>query len=125
MPNVIDIAARPAAPRRRCRDSRENTRYARVAGVLVATALGLDPRDLMGRTRGTPATARARQIAMYLAHVAVPMSLTDAARAFGRDRTTAAYACRVIEHARDESDFDQWLAILERRLDAALAGGRA
>lgn len=97
------------------RNSLENTRYARALAATVAAAFGIEERQLFGRTRGAPQVARARQVAMYMAHVAVPMTLTDVGRAFGRDRTTAAHACRVVEMARDHKPFDQWLNEIERR----------
>lgn len=67
-------------------------------------------------TRGCAKAARARQVAMYLAHVGLQFSLSALARYFGRDRTTIAHACRVIEDARDERSFDALLDALEQRV---------
>lgn len=129
MPNAMNAGTtipHPASriPATRMRESDKNTRFACIVGVVVAAGCGVHMSALHGGTRGTPRVARARQIAMYLAHVAIPMTLTDAGRAFGRDRTTAAHACRVIELARDNASFDEWLAVLERRLARAVAGVR-
>ena len=63
----------------------------------------------------------ARKLAMYLAHVAFGMSLGRAASAFGRDRSTISYACRVIEDRREDPRFDRWLEALERSAAAAPA----
>lgn len=64
-------------------------------------------------TRGRAKVAMARQVAMYLAHVACGLNLTEAGELFGRDRTTAAHACQVVEGRRDNADFDRALQLLE------------
>jgi chromosomal replication initiation ATPase DnaA len=50
---------------------------------------------------------------MYLAHVVFGLTLTEVGRAFGRDRTTAAYACELIETLRDDPEFDALLDALD------------
>ena len=55
----------------------------------------------------------ARKVAMYLAHVACRLSLTDTGKLFNRDRTTVAHACAVIEDRRDDPLFDRALDLLE------------
>jgi hypothetical protein len=55
----------------------------------------------------------ARQSAMYLAHVTFHLTYTEVGRAFGRDRTTAAYACQVVEERRDDPAIDAVLGSLE------------
>lgn len=64
--------------------------------------------------------ARARQVAMYLAHVACGMSLTEVGRTFARDRTTVSHACGVIEDGRDDPTFDRTLELLEQVVYALL-----
>ena len=64
--------------------------------------------------RGGAASVRARQLAMYLGHVGCGLTLTQAARLYGRDRTTAAHACTVIEDRRDDPAFDRVIELLER-----------
>jgi chromosomal replication initiation ATPase DnaA len=64
-------------------------------------------------TRGPAQVAVARQVAMYLAHVACGLSLTDAGALFARDRTTVAHACQVVEDKREEPAFDQAIELLE------------
>lgn len=56
----------------------------------------------------------ARQIAMYLAHVGFGLSLTQVGRGFGRDRSTAAHACKVVESLRDDRHLDRTLDVLEQ-----------
>lgn len=64
-------------------------------------------------TRGRSRVAFARQVAMYLAHVSFGMTLTTVGQAFGRDRTTVAHACALVEDARDEPEIDRTLEMLE------------
>ena len=65
-------------------------------------------------TRGRAQVAMARQVAMYLAHVACGLTLTRAGELFGRDRTTVAHACHVVEDRREDPSFDRALELLER-----------
>src|SRR5947208_7954986 len=53
--------------------------------------------DLWSETRGRPHAAFARQVAMYLAHVAWGLTLTEVGNVFVRDRTTVAHACGLVE----------------------------
>lgn len=65
---------------------------------------------------------------MYLAHVSFGATFSAIGCAFGRDRTTAAHAVRVIEERRDDPSIDALLDRLERAC-AAMAdtapGGEA
>lgn len=79
----------------------------------VVQVFGIGHSDLYRVTRGQAKIALARQVAMYLAHVACGLSLTDTGRLFGRDRTTVAHACGVIEDRRDDPVFDRALDLLE------------
>jgi len=79
----------------------------------VVQVFGVRCDELHRITRGQAKVALARQVAMYLAHVACGLSLTDTGRLFGRDRTTVAHACGVIEDRRDDPLFDRALDLLE------------
>jgi chromosomal replication initiation ATPase DnaA len=50
---------------------------------------------------------------MYLARVVLGMTLLGAGHLFGRDRTTASHACRLIEDLRDDPGFDALLQAME------------
>jgi hypothetical protein len=50
---------------------------------------------------------------MYLAHVSFGLNYSEVGRAFGRDRTTAAHACQLIEDRRDDPAVDAVLGSLE------------
>ncbi|MGV3576133.1 MAG: helix-turn-helix domain-containing protein [Devosia sp.] len=87
--------------------------------TLISQERGIPIRLLVHASRCQADTARARQTAMYLAHVAKGISLTAIGAAFGRDRTTVSYACSLIEDLRDDRQFDAELD----RLEALLLGG--
>ncbi|HEY7799470.1 MAG TPA: helix-turn-helix domain-containing protein [Hyphomonadaceae bacterium] len=96
----------------------------RARGVLAMALAGyaLDvPLAAIADADRSTAAALARNLAMYLAHVAFGMSLARVGSAFARDRTTVSYACKVIEDRRDDPRFDRWLEALERTIAAAPA----
>lgn len=79
----------------------------------ITHAFGITPADLWSLTRGTPRIAFARQVGMYVAHVALELSLTEVGMLFNRDRTTVAHACSRVEDQRDDRTFDRALELLE------------
>lgn len=89
---------------------------------LVALATGVPARDIAAGGRRGPEACRARQIAMYLAYVIFQWPLRRVGEAFGRDRTTAGYACRQVEDLRDDPAFDADLDRMETCLKAAPGG---
>ena len=80
----------------------------------VAGVFNVDSTLILLPTRGSVTIARARQVAMYLAHVTCGMSLTQVGVLFERDRTTVAYACTVTEERREDEDFDRAIELLEQ-----------
>jgi chromosomal replication initiation ATPase DnaA len=85
----------------------------------AAYALGVPLADIKELRRGPTRAALARQVAMYLAHVGLEMSLARVAAAFGRDRSTVGHACHLIEDRRDEAPFDALIDALEESMRAA------
>lgn len=55
-----------------------------------------------------------RQIAMYVCHVALRMTMKSIGEGFGRDRSTVAHACAAVEDRRDNRDFDEFVSAVER-----------
>jgi chromosomal replication initiation ATPase DnaA len=82
----------------------------------VATPFAVARTALWRPTRGSPAEAFARQVAMYLAHVGLGLTFTTVGRLFGRDRRTVAHACALVEDCRDAAAFDRTLDLLEGAL---------
>jgi chromosomal replication initiation ATPase DnaA len=80
---------------------------------VIAAWFNVEVSDLRSRRRGSPQMAFARQVAMYLAHVVCGFSFTEVGALFGRDRTTVAHACMVVEDRRDDPELDVRLDYLE------------
>lgn len=89
-------------------------RVCQLVAVAVAAAFALPLTELRAPTRRSRSAAFARQIAMYLAHVGFGLSFTQVGCGFGRDRTTAAHACKAIEALRDDPSLDRMLDALEQ-----------
>ena len=89
--------------------------------ALVARQKNVPIRLLTHKSRSRLPAARARQLAMYLAHVVLGRSLTEIGLAFGRDRTTVSYACALIEDMRDDQRFDDEVTALEQQIEAGMA----
>ena len=87
-----------------------------VISTAVAAAFTVPVSELHHRSRRGAGVALARQSAMYLAHVTLGLNFAEVGRVFGRDRTTAAYACRTIEERRSDVRLDMALAELEQVL---------
>jgi len=92
---------------------------ARLARETVAYAFNVPADELSARTRRSSRIAFARQVAMYLSHVAFELNLARVGLAFGRDRSTASHACQIVEDRRDDPDFDAWMDGLEECLKTA------
>jgi hypothetical protein len=84
---------------------------------MVAAAFGLAPTDLEAPTRLSARAAFARQVAMYISHVHLRLSLSEVGRYFGRDRTTAGHACRTVEDRRDDPSVDRIIDCIGRAID--------
>ncbi|CAM5770684.1 chromosomal replication initiator DnaA [Bosea minatitlanensis] len=89
---------------------------ARLAEMAVAAAAGIPSRKLRAFNRGRRPVARARQRAMYLAHVAFGLTLSRVGVCFGRDRTTVRHACALVEDSRDDPRCELGLSALEAAL---------
>jgi hypothetical protein len=110
-----------------CRAAASTQQVCNLVALTTAAAFAIPVGELTAGTRRASYIAFARQSAMYLAHVAFGLSYSEIGRAFGRDRTTAAHACRLVEDRRDDPAVDGVLGSLEiaccglrRRLDAAV-----
>lgn len=100
-------------------DPRRDRAAATFVTSLVAMTTGISTREINAPTRARAKAARARQIAMYLAHVTYAWPMARVAAAFGRDRTTASHACHRIEDLRDDPAFDALITAMEASLRQA------
>lgn len=83
---------------------------------IVAAHRGVARGLLLCPTRSRSGIASARQLAMYLCHVLLELNLTEVGRYFGRDRTTVAHACALIEDTREDHALDAEIQELEDRI---------
>ena len=100
-------------------DPRRDRAAASFVTSMVSMATGISPREISSPTRARAKAARARQMAMYLAHVGYAWPMARVAAAFGRDRTTASHACNRIEDLRDDPGFDAQISVMEACLRQA------
>jgi len=88
--------------------------------TLVCIKLDIPLAAMRARTRSSAEVALARQIAMYLAHTSLSIMMTEIGLHFGRDRTTVAHACALVEDRRDELAFDTTVCQLEAAIESAV-----
>lgn len=84
-----------------------------VVEATVARVFGVPQHGFGLESRGPSEVAFARQVAMYLVHVAGGLTLTEVGLAFGRDRTTVGYGCFIVEDRRDDPRLDRALEMIE------------
>ena len=103
------------------------TDASRVAKAIACAVLRVAPVGIESPRRENAVVARARHVAMYLAHTSLSLTLSETGTAFGRDRTSVAYAMRRIEDARDAPAFDDMLLSMEelaRTIGEVVTDGR-
>lgn len=86
----------------------------RIVRQLVVEMTAMASERPLWRRDGRRSTCHVRQIAMYVCHVVLRISLSDIGAAFGRDRTTVGHACNVVEDRRDAAAFDAFVSAVER-----------
>jgi chromosomal replication initiation ATPase DnaA len=91
---------------------------------LAAAFYGVCGKELRQPGRSRTEIARIRQIAMYVAHTVLDMSMAEVGRGFGRDRTTVLHAVHLVEDLRDDPEFEAILARTEHIAKTVLRGRR-
>jgi hypothetical protein len=116
----LDPCPAPSAGklRRRARRRRQRAEISprSVSGIVAKIAT-----EMMFLTSDEPQRGRNRrfimshvqQIAMYVCHVVLQMTMSEVGRGFGRDRSTVGHACARVEDRRDEAGFDRLVAAIE------------
>lgn len=113
-------------PKRSGRFSQGSGRLiARMSKEVVCEAYGIPHAELMASDRGGASLARARQTAMYLAHVVGQLTLNEVAEAFHRERSTVSHACINMENSRDGPIVDLQLDYMEARLRERIRNAQA
>ena len=93
---------------------------ARFVNQIVAVYFQLPSELLLKFARGKASATRARQVSIYLMHTTLSFSFTQIAKIYGKDRTTIAHACRLIEDLRDDPEFDNRLVEFELTISIVL-----
>jgi chromosomal replication initiation ATPase DnaA len=109
----VEALSKPRRVRRRTPPHGDTARICWLMEAATAAAFAVPVDELRAPSRRAPETAFARQCAMYLAHVVLGLRYSEIGRLFRRDRTTAAYACTLIEERRDDAAIDRVLHTLE------------
>lgn len=104
-----------------CHDTEYDLKVGNLVIRLVSTLEKVRLDDMTGNSRGRADVCLSRHIAMYLMHTVFSCPFHRVAAFFGRDRTTISYACRLIEDARDDQEFDRRLEVMENLLVSAKA----
>ncbi len=86
---------------------------------IAAAFFSISSKDLRRPGKSSMGASRVRQVAMYVAHVVLRLTQAEVGRGFGRDRTTVAHACQVVEDLRDDMEFEQIVLKLELIAHAA------
>lgn len=81
---------------------------------IAAALFNVSGRELRSPGRSPQSVSRVRQIAMYVAHVTLGLSMRAVGNGFGRDRTTVLYACHQIEDLREDEEFDDIVTRVEQ-----------
>jgi chromosomal replication initiation ATPase DnaA len=87
-----------------------------------AALYNVSSKELRQTGRTAADVSRVRQIAMYVTHVTLGISMPEVGRGFARDRTTVRHACHLVEDMRDDVDFDRAVMTAERVALAAFKG---
>lgn len=106
-PRATERAA--AAPRAVAADAAR----CQLAMQLAAHRFDVSRATMLVRGRGSRRASVARQVAIYLAHVALGVPIGAIAKQFRRNHSTAVFACRQVEDRRDQPAFDVAVADLE------------
>jgi hypothetical protein len=86
---------------------------------VTAALFSVSSKDMRKTGRTSFEISRVRQIAMYVTHVILGLSMAEVGKGFQRERTTVLHACHLIEDMRDDPDFDRIVAMTERVAVAA------
>jgi hypothetical protein len=86
---------------------------------LVCAFFNVPTRELRRSGRSSLEIAQIRQIAMYVAHVVLRLTMKQVGVGFERDRTTVVHACHIVEDMRDDDEIDRIVSHVERIVVAA------
>lgn len=124
-PDILSLAPHLGAAFKTSSRSERESRNERAMEICeglidIASALfNVSGRELRRTGRTSLGVSRVRQVAMYVGHVVLGLSMNEIGRGFSRDRTTVLYACHLVEDMRDDDDFDRIVSTMEKVATAA------
>jgi hypothetical protein len=86
---------------------------------ITSALFGVSSKEMRRTGRTGLDVARVRQVAMYVAHVVLRLTMKEVGVGFSRDRTTVLHACHLVEDLRDDLEFDRIVAMTERVVTVA------
>ncbi len=92
---------------------------------VTAALFNVNSKEMRKAGRTTFEVSRVRQIAMYVTHVVLGLSMAEVGKGFQRERTTVLHACHLVEDMRDDRDFDRIVGMTERVAMAAFRNHEA
>lgn len=92
---------------------------------MVCAFFNMPTRELRRPGRTSREIAQIRQIAMYVAHVVLRLTMKQVGVGFSRDRTTVLHACHMVEDMRDDDELERIVSHVERIVSAAFHMHRA
>lgn len=118
---LIPDPSPPPGPGKLRRRARRRRQRAEISPRSVSAVVAKITTEMMFLTSDEPQRGRNRrflmshvqQIAMYVCHVVLQMTMTEVGRGFGRDRSTVGHACARVEDRRDEAGFDRLVTAIE------------
>lgn len=122
LPEPLDLGLDRPLQRRSNRREEEALEACECMLDIVAALFNVSGRELRRPGRTALQVARVRQVAMYVAHATLGLSMAEVGKGFGRDRTTVLHACHLIEDLRDDPDFERIVCTTERIAKAAFRG---
>ena len=99
--------------------TRNDQTYAYLVIATVSLEFGIPHTDIYSAKKGTSQISFARQVSMYLLNIVFGINASRVGRVFRRDRSTASYACNMIEDQREDPILDEKLNRLENFLALA------
>lgn len=116
----LDDTVCPVLNGRNYQETKDPDLYQSVC-VLISAVFEVSFEALFANTRCVAPVAFSRQVAIYLVHIIGSKTYSEIGSFFGRDRTTAAHACRIVEDQRDDPVIDRLLDHLEQSVTYLLA----
>jgi hypothetical protein len=89
---------------------------------LTSALFGVCGREMREPGRTRLEVARVRQVAMYVAHTGLGLSMAEVGRGFGRDRTTVLHAVHLVEDLREDPESEALVARAEHLVRVAIRG---